>query len=294
MEKYSILMLMSVYHAVSGHTRVVDALSIELEKMGHNVTLGSFNFKKDPPEQISKLERQARELKKIRNIIHNHQTLMNYHLLFVKNPIIFHYHGASSKLQKINLKIASVICNNKIDRIISISESAKKEIKEYFPRKSNTVVYNGVNTNFYKEILRKENQKIKLLFVGNLFKYKNIQFLIKNFVELKNEFPNINLQIIGDGEYKENIIELINELNLNENIQLLGRVSDEELRKYYSSCDIYFTASKWEFFNLPLLSTNNALALPFERSYPKATVVVFELPSPISLVLFISLIVELL
>ena len=260
MEKYSILMLMSVYHAVSGHTRVVDALSIELEKMGHNVTLGSFDFKKDPPEQISKLELTKTNItKKIKegkfDIIHNHQTLMNYHLLFVKNPIIFHYHGASSKLQKINLKIASVICNNKIDRIISISESAKKEIKEYFPRKSNTVVYNGVNTNFYKEILRKENQKIKLLFVGNLFKYKNIQFLIKNFVELKNEFPNINLQIIGDGEYKENIVKIINELNLNKNIQLLGRVSDEELRKYYSSCDIYFTASKWEFFNLPLLES---------------------------------------
>ena len=50
MKKYSILMLMSVYHAVSGHTRVVDALSIELEKMGHTVTLGSFNFKKEPPK----------------------------------------------------------------------------------------------------------------------------------------------------------------------------------------------------------------------------------------------------
>ena len=90
-----------------------------------------------------------------------------------------------------------------------------------------------------KEILRKEDQKIKLLFVGNLFKYKNIQFLIKNFVELKNEFPNINLQIIGDGEYKENIVKIINELNLNKNIQLLGRVSDEELRKYYSFSSIY-------------------------------------------------------
>ena len=115
---------MSIISAAIG---VVDALSIELEKMGHNVTLGSFNFKKDPPEQISKLELTRTNItKKIKegkfDIIHNHQTLMNYHLLFVKNPIIFHYHGASSKLQKINLKIASVICNNKIDRIISISE----------------------------------------------------------------------------------------------------------------------------------------------------------------------------
>jgi glycosyltransferase involved in cell wall biosynthesis len=260
MEKYSILMLMSVYHVVSGHTRVVDALSIELDKMGHNVTLGSFNFKKDPPKQISKLKLTRTNITKKINegkfdIIHNHQTLMNYHLLLVKNPIIFHYHGASSKLQKINLKIASVICDKKIDKIISISESAKKEIKEYFPRKPNSVVYNGVDTTFYKNSNLKKNKNLQLLFVGNLFKYKNIQFLIKNFLQLKNEFPNIHLQIIGDGEYREPIVKIINELNLNENIQLLGRVNDEELIKYYSKCDIYFTASTWEFFNLPLLES---------------------------------------
>jgi glycosyltransferase involved in cell wall biosynthesis len=260
MEKYSILMLMSVYHEVSGHTRVVDALCIELNKMGHNVTLGSFNFKKDPPKQISKLELTRTNITKKINegkfdIIHNHQTLMNYHLLFVKHPIIFHYHGASSKLQKINLKIASVICNKKIGKIISISESAKKEIKEYFPTKPNSVIYNGVNTTFYKNSNLKKNKNLQLLFVGNLFKYKNIQFLIKNFLELKNEFPNIHLQIIGDGEYRESIVKIIDELNLNKNIQLLGRVNDEDLIKYYSKCDIYFTASTWEFFNLPLLES---------------------------------------
>ena len=260
MKKYSILMLMSVYHAVSGHTRVVDALSIELEKMGHTVTLGSFNFKKEPPKKISKLELNKSNItKKIKegnfDIIHNHQTLMNYHLLFVKNPIIFHYHGASSKLQKINLKLASTICKNKIDKIISISESAKNEIEEYFPNKSNTVIYNGVNTSFYKENNTEKNKNLQLLFVGNLFKYKNIQFLVKNFLQIKNEFPNIHLQIIGDGEYRESLVKIIDELNLNQSIQLLGRVNDEELRKYYSLCDIYFTASTWEFFNLPLLES---------------------------------------
>ena len=218
MKKYSILMLMSVYHAVSGHTRVVDALSIELEKMGHTVTLGSFNFKKEPPKKISKLELNKSNItKKIKegnfDIIHNHQTLMNYHLLFVKNPIIFHYHGASSKLQKINLKLASTICKNKIDKIISISESAKNEIEEYFPNKSNTVIYNGVNTSFYKENNTEKNKNLQLLFVGNLFKYKNIQFLVKNFLQIKNEFPNIHLQIIGDGEYRESLVKIIDELN---------------------------------------------------------------------------------
>ena len=262
MKKYSILMLMSKYHAVSGHTRVVDSLCIELEKMGHKVTLGSFDFKKEPPPKISKLELNRINVTNTINkgdydIIHNHQTLMNYYLLFVNKPIIFHYHGASSLIQKINLKISSIICNKKILKIISISESAKNEIKKYFFNTSNIVVYNGVNTNFYKNSgnasFKKGNPQ--LFFVGNLFEYKNIQFLINIFPKIIQNYPDIHFQIVGKGEFKDNLIKLVKELKLGKKIEFVGRINDDELKKYYSSSDIYITASKWEFFNLPLLES---------------------------------------
>ena len=259
MNKFSILMLMSKYHAVSGHTRVVDSLSIELKKLGHDVTLGSFDFKKELPPGISKLNLNYYNVSKEINqgkydIIHNHQTMMNYFLLSTKKPIIFHYHGASTRLQKINLKISSLICKKKIRKIISISDAAKNEILEYFPTHSNSVIYNGVNNNFYKN----KNKKFKkgnpqILFVGNLFQYKNIQFIIKNFFNLKKEFPGIHFQIIGEGNFKNKLYEMIKELNVESNIEFIGRVNDEELKNYYSSCDIYLSASLWEFFNLPLL-----------------------------------------
>ena len=259
MKKYSILMLMSRYHEVSGHTRVVDSLSKELVKIGHKVTLGSFNFEKDPPEDIQKLQLHKLDItRKIEegkfDLIHNHQTLMNYHLLFTKKPLIFHYHGASTKLQKINLGISSIICKKRINKIISISDSAKKEIKQYFPKTSNTVIYNGVNTDFYKQDNNK-NDSLELLFVGNLFEYKNIQFIIKMMFNLKQTFPNTHLKIIGDGIYKKKLNNLIIKYNFQDQIKLIGRVNDEQLLQYYSSCDIYTTASTWEFFNLPLLES---------------------------------------
>ena len=253
---------MSKYHAVSGHTRVVDSLCIELEKMGHKITLGSFDFKKDPPPKILKLKLKRTNVTNVINkgdydIIHNHQTLMNYHLLFVNKPIIFHYHGASSKIQKINLKISSIVCNKKISKIISISEAAKNEIQKYFPNLSNTVIYNGVNTNFYKNSKETNFKKgnPQLFFVGNLFEYKNIQFLINIFPKIIQNYPNIHFQIVGDGEFKDHLVKLVNELKLERKIEFIGRINDEELRKYYSSSDIYVTASKWEFFNLPLLES---------------------------------------
>jgi len=155
------------------------------------------------------------------------------------------------------LGITSIICKKRINKIISISESAKKEIQQYFPTTSNSIIYNGVNTNFYKQNNEKKFQKgnPQLLFVGNLFEYKNIQFIIEIFSQLKQKFPKIHFQIIGDGTYKKNLNELIDKYNFQDQIVLVGRVNDEQLREYYASCDIYTTASTWEFFNLPLLES---------------------------------------
>jgi len=262
MDRYSILMLASKYQAISGHTRVIDSLSKELVKIGHKVTIGSFNFEKDTPEEISKLILHKSDITKTIkdgkfDILHNHQTLMNYNLLFTQQPLVFHYHGASTKSQKINLGICSVMCKKRINKIISISESAKKEIQQYFGTTPNSVIYNGVNTNFYTTNEERKFQKgnPQILFVGNLFEYKNVQFIIKSFSKLKQKFPDAHLQIVGDGKYKKNLAEIISNLNLQNQIELVGRVDDEQLREYYSSCDLYATASTWEFFNLPLLES---------------------------------------
>ena len=72
---------------------------------------------------------------------------------------------------------------------------------------------------------------------------------------MKQKFPDIHLQIIGDGLYKKNLTEMISNFNLQDQIELVGRVDDEQLKEYYTSCDVYVTASTWEFFNLPLLES---------------------------------------
>ena len=82
-----------------------------------------------------------------------------------------------------------------------------------------------------------------------------MQFIIKIFSQLKQKFPKIHFQIIGDGTYKKNLNELIHKYNFQDQISLVGRVNDDQLREYYASCDLYTTASTWEFFNIPLLES---------------------------------------
>mgnify|MGYP006135654071 FL=1 len=258
MEKTKILMLMSIYQKVSGHTRVVDNLSKFLVEEGFDVTIGAITFQKDLPNGVKKenlkLTNVISKIKKY-DIIHNHQTKMNYFSLFTDKPFIFQYHGASMKLQKINLFLSLMLCQKKISKIVAVSKAALLQLPKFTKNIPAKVIYNGIDTEYYKIESGFEQNKVnpQLFFAGNLFRYKNVQFIIKSLNKLKKKYPNFVLRIAGDGEYKIKLEKIIKEEKLEKNIFLLGRIDDESLRKEYCSSDIYISASTFETFGMPLL-----------------------------------------
>ena len=61
---------------------------------------------------------------------------------------------------------------------------------------------------------QKDNKKKIILAIGRLTHQKNFSFLIKAFKKINEKYPEYILQILGDGEQKLELIELINKLNL--------------------------------------------------------------------------------
>ena len=82
-----------------------------------------------------------------------------------------------------------------------------------------------------KESLGIEHNSFVFSTIGRLVRRKNIPDLLNVFKEISNEF-NSYLLIMGDGPEKENIKIKIDELGIEKNVRLLGRVSDEEKLKY--------------------------------------------------------------
>jgi glycosyltransferase involved in cell wall biosynthesis len=103
------------------------------------------------------------------------------------------------------------------------------------------------------DINEKLGNERKILFVGNLHPNKGVHFLIKSFVLVKSKIDDVKLVIVGDGPLKHCLINLTKRLNLEKDIIFAGFVSDEELPKYYASCDIFASASVLEGFGLIFL-----------------------------------------
>ena len=261
--KKSVLMVVYAYPAGFGHSTVMINLCRYLKELGYDTTIGAFYFKKNPPKDIKfvKLNRVNLLLKGINSIdydiIHSHQPLMNY-FLFSRNstkPVIYHYHGSSNTLQKINFKIMTKLFRKKLKKIISVSKTGITQMKNMNSKIEADVIYNGVDTNFYNKNLPKTSKKgePQLLFVSGLVYHKHAIELIKSIPDIVKIFPNVHLQIVGEGEELENLRVNVKEKNLEKYVELTGRINDDELKLRYSSCDIYISASTFEVCPVPTL-----------------------------------------
>lgn len=256
-------MVVAKYPATRGHTTVINNLCKELSQLGYETAIGAFSFTEDPPFQIKKVVLNKMKLLKSGvkylnyDIIHSHQPRVHYYLLSKKptKPIIFHYHGAANKIQEMNFKVSMKLYKKRIEKMISVSKTGVEQIEKMIGTTKVDVIYNGADTNFYNTNLPIPFKKgePQLLFVSALHKYKNAGVLIHAIPEILLQFPNTHLQIVGDGEDVPKLKDLIKKLNLEEKVELTGKVTNEELRLRYSSCDVYLSASNFEVCPVPTL-----------------------------------------
>ena len=139
---------------------------------------------------------------------------------------------------------------NMADKIIVNSFNFQKELKKKFNLNSQCI-YNPLNK---KEILEKSKEKVKIKFfnkkdfkiisVARFSDQKDHFCLIKSINLLKKNYENIKVLLIGYGEKKKEIKNMINQLKLNKYFKVL------DFRKnpypYIRKSDVFILSSKFE------------------------------------------------
>ncbi len=87
------------------------------------------------------------------------------------------------------------------------------------------------------------NGKNIVLFVGRLIEIKGLQYLIPCIEKLKKEGIPVVLLIIGDGEFKETLEKICQDLHITDYVRFLGWISNQALSSYYSICDVFVVPS---------------------------------------------------
>ena len=138
--------------------------------------------------------------------------------------------------------------------------AASNKIKEYFESincKNITIIPNGVDLKRFQNLDRKtsrENLGLKnefvIVTVARLEKVKGIEYLIKAVKSLNIDYK---LLIIGDGSEKDNLKNLVNNLNLQGRIRFLGQMPNEKIPEILSSGNCFVLPSISEGFGIVIL-----------------------------------------
>jgi glycosyltransferase involved in cell wall biosynthesis len=83
--------------------------------------------------------------------------------------------------------------------------------------------------------------------------YKGYDQVIRALPQIRKQIPNVHYLIVGKGDDRPRIEELIKNLNLQESVTLTGFIPDEELVPHYNLCDVFAMPSKGEGFGIVYL-----------------------------------------
>ncbi len=146
------------------------------------------------------------------------------------------------------------------DSVIAVSNAVARQVQHPKP----IVVYSGVDVS--QELCESAAPRTSVVVgaSGRLVDIKGLAYLIKALAILSSEFPDLQVEIAGEGPERENLENEARDLNLKERVRFLGWQTD--LEPVLRSWDIFAMPSLTEGFpmaaleamaqGLPIVATN--------------------------------------
>lgn len=195
--------------------------------------------------------------------VHNIHTLLPLYIATFKKRLPEkmvlqpHYHEKGQNIVRNLLfssykKILKATTFHHFDAIIANSEYEKTCLKRDFQKFSNKVVlvpeeYSLIVPSYMK--WNPSTQSKKLLYVGALSRYKNVEILICALKIITSKRKDVELTIVGDGPEKRRLMELARLLNVYGRITFKHELSYEKLLHEYTEASVVVLLSALESFS---------------------------------------------
>lgn len=141
---------------------------------------------------------------------------------------------------------------NKVDRVITPSDAAKRWLLRHSVRTPITVIPTGIEQPA-REGRHEARQRLGiaadekiLLYVGRVAKEKNMDTLIDAAAILCKLNAAARLLVVGDGPYRVACIERVRAAGIGNQVRFVGYIPRSQVDLYYEASDIFVFASQTE------------------------------------------------
>ena len=257
---------------VGGAEKVVTELADQMLKRGHQVKIAYLKGEAIVCPKSSEIELiylGFENLKSFRFAYQNYKKILENF-----QPDVVHAHmvhaNIFARVSRTFIPVPKLICtahnsneggqlrmlaykftNHLSDLNTNVSDEASKSLiaKGAFNRNNLTTVYNGIDLHKFNKkdsSLKLNNNVINFICVGRFNEQKDYPNLFRAIVLLKDKVPNLKFKfsIVGDGELRSELEELIEGLHINNCVELLGKRSD--IPDLLNAADFFVLPSKHE------------------------------------------------
>jgi len=145
----------------------------------------------------------------------------------------------------------------KADYLITVSSKIESSLRDKgIPASKLSTINNGIQFKEYsKPDIKKDNLTFTMTYIARLHPIKRHDYLLEAIKE--SSLSDFTLNLVGDGEAKNAIVNKINQLGLQKNVILHGYLTSNQINSVLENTDISLLTSMSETFPLVLLESAN-------------------------------------
>ncbi len=140
---------------------------------------------------------------------------------------------------------------------IAVSRELKDKLEQSVKMPNLHVILNCIDNEAFTFIPQnKDKNALHLTTASRLIPGKNTIAVVRLFTKLRNDFPNLYLNIAGTGSELERLKEEAERLQVTPFVNFTGLLNTKELCKLYQQSDVFILLSFYESFGLVYLEAN--------------------------------------
>lgn len=219
---------------------------------------------------LKKLFLQAFSPEGIPDVIHAHFTEMGCMAAELSEktgvPLVITEHSSIMGGEAVPAKLLQVAKKGyeAADGLIAVSGALSRKILEHTGAESR-VIHNIIDDRIFRRYPAMEHEGYHFISVSNLIPRKRISLLLEAFAVLTGKTVSADaepetggndgnrglyLDIVGDGEERENLENLADQLGIRDRVYFHGRLSRKDIAKQFSMADCFVLPSELETFGV--------------------------------------------
>lgn len=143
---------------------------------------------------------------------------------------------------------ASINVYRRARKVICISRKVRELLADTVGPEAHALVYNGTDVELFAPCCRptQPSSPPTILLVGNLLAGKGHELVLRAVARLKNSFPDLQCDLIGEGADRNRFASLAENLGLANRIHFLGSRSRSQVAEAMRKCTLFALPSRYE------------------------------------------------